>query len=360
MTRSTFGIALGLAVWLAAATPALAATAPDAWITTRVKMGLLASEAGPLTAMRDIDVDTVDGRVTLHGTVASAEAKQDAERVARGVSGVREVRNRLTVDPSRATGATAEVSDETLRERVRAALAADEALRDSRIEVRSVEQGVVTLTGEARTLSDARRALEDAAGVAGVRRVENRIQSPEQLGEDEVWSEKVQDRAAAAQSAARDMWITTAAKARLVANPETPAFDINVDTRDGVVTLFGTVGSKEAREQAEAEVRKIEGVREVENDLQVVEPAEAESAARTDEQLGEAIEQRLEASERLGEADFDVEVENGVARLSGSVPTQGDKLAALTVARSTQGVRRVIDDLRVEPPVGAPPAERAP
>ncbi|HEY8494471.1 MAG TPA: BON domain-containing protein, partial [Myxococcota bacterium] len=73
-----------------------------------------------------------------------------------------------------------------------------------------------------------------------------------------------------------------------------------------------------------------------------------------------AIEQRLEASERLGEADFDVEVQNGVARLSGSVPSQGDKLAALTVARSTQGVRRVIDDLRVEPPVGAPPAERAP
>ena len=59
MTRSTFGIALGLAVWLAAATPALAATAPDAWITTRVKMGLLASEAGPLTAMR-LGISTVD------------------------------------------------------------------------------------------------------------------------------------------------------------------------------------------------------------------------------------------------------------------------------------------------------------
>jgi len=353
-------MALGLAVWLAAAAPALAATAPDAWITTRVKMGLLTSEAGPVAAMRDIDVDTVDGRVTLHGTVASAEARQDAERAARAVSGVREVRNLLTVDPSRATQAAAEVSDEALRERVRAALAADEALHDSRIEVRSVEQGVVTLAGEARTLSDARRALESAAAVDGVRRVENRIDSPEQLGEDEVWSEKLSDRAASAQSAVRDMWITTAAKTRLVANPETPAFYINVDTRDGVVTLFGTVGSSEAKQQAEAEVRKIEGVRAVENDLQVVEPSEAQSAARTDEQLGEAIEQRLEASERLGEADLDVEVQNGVARLSGSVPSQGDKLAALTVARSTQGVRRVIDDVRVEPSVGAAPAERAP
>jgi osmotically-inducible protein OsmY len=36
------------------------------------------------------------------------------------------------------------------------------------------------------------------------------------------------------------------------------------------------------------------------------------------------------------------------------VPTRSDQVAALTVARTTPGIRRVIDDLRVEAPaVGA-------
>lgn len=59
---------------------------------------------------------------------------------------------------------------------------------------------------------------------------------------------------------------------RLLANADTPGFDINVDARDGVVTLFGVVDSSETKRQAEAEVRKVEGVRSVRNDLQVVPP----------------------------------------------------------------------------------------
>jgi len=351
MQRSTGMIVLSVAISLALAAPARAATAPDAWITTKVKMGLLTSE-GPMTA-RDVDVDTVDGRVTLHGAVASAEAKAKAEQVAREVSGVREVRNLLSVAPEQAQART-EVSDEALQERVEAALAADAALKDSRIEVRSVDAGVVVLAGEARSLSDARRALEDAAAVEGVQRVKSEIDSPDELSDLETWRDGAYDKAAYAGSTARDMWITSAAKVRLLANAETPAFDINVDTRNQVVTLFGSVDSAEAKRQAEAEVRKVEGVRDVENALQVVAPGEAESTARTDEQLDQAIEQRLDASQRLADAAIAVEVENGVARLSGSVPSRSDQVAALTLARSTQGVRRVIDDLRLEPPaVGA-------
>lgn len=344
MQRSTNGICLALAGFLALATPAAAASAPDAWVTTKVKMGLLTNEG--LTTARHIDVDTVDGRVTLHGTVESPQAKEQAERVAKGVGGVRDVRNLLAVEPARASEQVA-VPDETLRERVQAALAADAALKDSRIQVRSVDDGVVVLAGEARTLSDARRAIEDAADVEGVRRVASEIQSPDQLSDLETWREGAYDKAAYAGSAARDVWITSAAKLRLLANAETPAFDINVDTRDQVVTLFGTVDSRQARSQAEAEVRKVEGVREVKNALQVVEPAEVASVERTDEQLDAAIEQRFDTSERLADSDIGVEVENGVARLTGAVPTRSDEMAALTVARSTQGVRRVIDDLEV-------------
>jgi osmotically-inducible protein OsmY len=350
MQRTIGRIVLGAAIVLALAAPAMAASAPDAWITTKVKIGLLTSEG--LGTARGIDVDTVDGRVTLHGAVASAQAKDEAARVARNVGGVRDVRNLLSVEPARASE-RADVPDTALRERVQAALAADAALKDSRIEVRSVDDGVVVLAGEARSLSDARRAIEDAAGVDGVRRVANEIQSPDQLSDLETWREGAYDKAAYAGSTARDAWITSATKMRLLANSETPAFDINVDTRDQVVTLFGTVDSEQAKRQAEAEARKVDGVREVENALQVVEPAEASSVKRTDEQLDAAIEERFDASQRLADADIGVEVENGVARLTGAVPTRSDEMAALTLARSTQGVRRVIDDLEVAPAVGA-------
>jgi osmotically-inducible protein OsmY len=47
---------------------------------------------------------------------------------------------------------------------------------------------------------------------------------------------------------ASDLWITSATKMRLLADSQTPALDINVDTWDGVVTLFGKV--KKAVERA--------------------------------------------------------------------------------------------------------------
>jgi osmotically-inducible protein OsmY len=43
-----------------------------------------------------------------------------------------------------------------------------------------------------------------------------------------------------------------------------------------------------------------------------------------------------------------VEVQNGVARLSGTVSSQEDRLQAAVAARTTSGVRAVSDDLRVQ------------
>ena len=41
-------------------------------------------------------------------------------------------------------------------------------------------------------------------------------------------------------------------------------------------------------------------------------------------------------------------VADGVARLTGTVQSQSDRLTALTVARTTDGVRSVIGDLDVK------------
>lgn len=66
----------------------------DATITTRVKAQLTDDE---VVQARDVDVDTLDGVVTLGGRVASEEERARAEEVARSVDGVRDVQNLLEV-----------------------------------------------------------------------------------------------------------------------------------------------------------------------------------------------------------------------------------------------------------------------
>ncbi len=331
---------------LSLSAPAWAASRPDAWITTKAKISLLTTADVSGTA---IHVDTTDGRITLHGSVGSEREKNEAARIARGIDGVREVRNLLQVVPEQVVDAM-KVSDADLKTRVEAALAADEALGKSNIRVTSVNAGVVLLEGDAKTLSDHRRAIEDAAGVDGVVRIESSIESPNELADAEIWQEGGTDAAMAENSAARDMWITSAAKLRLMSNSDTPALEINVDTSDGIVTLFGTVPSQQSKQAAASEVRKVHGVRDVKNDLQVVAEAKAERVAAEDDDVRSAIEKRLEARGDLAGSDIDVEVSNGVARLTGSVGSQVDRVTALTVARATSGVRAVLDDLTLAPP----------
>lgn len=66
----------------------------DAAITAKVKTALIAD---PNLKGLSIDVDTQQNIVTLNGTVASDAARTDAERVAKQVEGVREVKNNLLV-----------------------------------------------------------------------------------------------------------------------------------------------------------------------------------------------------------------------------------------------------------------------
>ena len=66
----------------------------DASITTKVKAQLIADpEINPF----HIDVDTVDGRVTLNGKVAREEQRQEAQKLATRTQGVKEVVNLIQV-----------------------------------------------------------------------------------------------------------------------------------------------------------------------------------------------------------------------------------------------------------------------
>jgi len=67
-------------------------TAGDAAITAKVKTKFAADE---MVKAHDIDVDTLRGVVTLHGTVNSAAERDRAVSLARGTEGVVDVKSDL-------------------------------------------------------------------------------------------------------------------------------------------------------------------------------------------------------------------------------------------------------------------------
>jgi len=333
-------IAAATAALLAA--PAVADQPQDAFITSKVKIELLtADELNPLR----INVDTFDGVVTLHGRVESAALKQKAAEEARSVKGVRDVRNLLAVVPNAAKDQVA-ASDDQIQDRVKTVLERDKALEDSDIQVKSVNSGIVILAGKADTLSSHQRALEDARSVDGVRKVASEIKSPDELGDKEIWSDEPPTAGIA--NSASDTWVTTKIKIRLMGEPGFSPLAINVDTRDGIVTLFGIVNTEQDKASAERQAMKVDGVKAVANELQVVPEIAANRVEARDDQIIDAVQKRLEERLSLRDDNIDVEVKNGVVRLTGTVDGFGERMTALTVTRSTLGVKSVVDDLRIE------------
>jgi hyperosmotically inducible periplasmic protein len=87
-------IGLAAALILAGAVAAQADT-KDAWLTTKAKIALL-TDGVSATA---VNVDTVDGKITIHGKVGTAAEKTQAEQTIRKMDGVKDVKNLLQVVP---------------------------------------------------------------------------------------------------------------------------------------------------------------------------------------------------------------------------------------------------------------------
>ena len=291
---------------------------PDSWVTTKTKIALATSDK--VSAMA-VNVDTVEGRVTLHGMVPTEQAKSSAETIAAGIKGVKEVRNLLQVVPD-AKVDVVEAKDDVIQDAVTRALAADEITKDSDIKVQSVNAGVVLLGGKADSLLQHLEAIRVTSRTQGVRQVATEVESDDRLYDEKLWHDPTRDHpttddvkkdahgavsktgdaikgaAGATKDAAvatgkavrdgtvwagketgdaagnasgvvKDAWITTAAKTRLIANAEVPAMAVNVDTEEGVVTLFGNVPSQAAKTAAETEARKVSGVVDVRNRLEI-------------------------------------------------------------------------------------------
>ncbi len=321
----------------------------DAWVSTKLKMRLMNSSE---ISGFPIDVDTDEGRVTLHGKVTSKAEKAEAERIARTGTGVKSVRNLLQIVP-KSRRKSIEVADDRLESEVNAALKAEPSLANSSIEATSVNKGVVLLKGKAATLSDHLLALEVTSVVPGVRQVASEIESPDEFGDREVWFDDTPADPAHG-NAVTDGWITAQTKMRFMTDDEIPAGDINVDTRRGVVTLFGTVPSAAVADRAVRVANEVSGVKTVNRELRVVAASQKKQATAADSQVESAVRQRI-ADAKMEGADIHVEIRAATARLTGTVGHASQRYAAVSIAYATPGVARVQNDLRV---LGSETSER--
>jgi hyperosmotically inducible protein len=142
--------------------------ASDSWITSKAKIALFADDR---VKGREVSVETKNGEVHLRGKVDSAEAKTAAGEIAKGVEGVKNVKNDLQVVPATSRKAV-NASDKDITKAVEARFAKDPQLK--KIDVRT-DAGVVTLSGEVPSISASAKASEMAFRVDGVKSVKNDV-----------------------------------------------------------------------------------------------------------------------------------------------------------------------------------------
>lgn len=203
-------------------------------------------------------------------------------------------------------------TDQTIDDQVEARIKNDASLKNHTIVV-TVDDGVVTLTGTVPTQAESAKAAR-VANIAGVTRVNNNLivtkdakeevkgttgravektkdgaektkdgaekvgekskDGAEKVGEKtkdgaEKAGEKTKDGLSKTGEVITDAWITSRVHSKFIGEDLLKDSDINVDTKDHVVTLRGTVVSQAAKTRAITEAKEVEGVKSVVDHLTV-------------------------------------------------------------------------------------------
>jgi hyperosmotically inducible protein len=145
-----------------------------------------------------------------------------------------------------------------------------------------------------------------------------------------------------------DVGITAAIKANLATDDTVKAYQIDVDTKESVVTLTGSVDHAAAKARAAEIARDTPGVFQVIDHLTIREASvAAPGALLTDGALTAAVKARLIADTTVAGLPIDVDTHDAVVTLTGEVRSQVEKDVALRLARETAGVRSVSDQLSI-------------
>jgi hyperosmotically inducible periplasmic protein len=149
-------------------------------------------------------------------------------------------------------------------------------------------------------------------------------------------------------------WLTEQVRHKLAMIPWYSVFD-NLEYRvDGdTVTLMGQVTRPVIKNEAESSVKKIEGVKAVDNQIEVLPPSPFDDQVRRKEYRSIYSFGPLQPYALGVNPGIHIIVKGGNVTLEGMVRTEADKDAANIRARSVPGVFAVKNNLRVEKSSGS-------
>lgn len=281
----------------------------------------------PVTAAREIAVKVKDGIVTLSGKVESWVETVLAEKLAKGIKGVREVKNELifAYESNR--------QDSEIAADVRARLEWDPRIDDGLIKV-EVRQGKVSLSGAVGSAAEKNFAYADA-WVAGAKTVDN--------GNLEVewWNRpKMRRGHACAERSNEDLRL--AVLGAFIRDPRVSYFKPEIEVDNYVVTLTGIVDNPKAKRAAEADAKNAACILRVKNHLKV-----RPSKLLPDETIAIEVRAAFARDPHVGRTDIGVSVSNSKVILSGQVDSFYDVRQAEELASRTNGVVDIQNNLRV-------------
>ena len=285
-----------------------------------------ALQADPVVPADSVQASSTNGTVTLNGAVRSFAIKQIAENVAKGVRGVLDVKNYMSVmyQPER--------TDNQIHGEIEHRLRWDALVNDGQIHV-AVKAGRVDLSGSVGSAAEKRQARWDA-WVKGVREVDDSaLEVKWYLKNDDLRSKYVLRSNEEIQKAIED---AVAFDPRIASGKITPTVE------DGIVTLRGTVSNLAARKAVEAIAKSTVGVTGVNNsiEIQLREPI-------ADSDIEDAIRSGINENPYTSQSNIAVSVYDGMVDLGGRVASTFQKAEAGRIVSRAQGVRSVDNELQV-------------
>ncbi|HUK90085.1 MAG TPA: BON domain-containing protein [Blastocatellia bacterium] len=148
-------------------------------------------------------------------------------------------------------------------------------------------------------------------------------------------------------SSSSDAATVTNVKTALGLSSQVSGYDINVAAQDGHVTLTGQAPSQDVRSLAGQIAGNTSGVKEVDN-LISVNPDVKRSAASSkveDLELKAGLARAISQAPDLANKKIDINVENQVVTLSGSVDTAAQRTQAEQIVKGTPGVMGLNNNL---------------
>ena len=209
--------------------------------------------------------------------------------------------------------------DSKLEHSVSAELYRDPRVDSTEIAV-SVHDAVVTLRGTVGSLGAKRAAGNLAERVAGVRSVHTEL-------EVRLLTEHRPD----------DAELRATVLQVLSWNASVPE-DVDAAVKDGVVTLKGKVDYRFQRDEAEASILNLHGVREIRDELEVRNTWLADD-------VRERIEQAFRRNVQVAADGIRIEVVDGTVTLEGAVDSWMERNTAIDAAWTAPGVQDVDDKL---------------